>query len=56
MGCVSGLKCERSCLFSCLHFERISDFFYLGGCFVNGYVMMANSSWRQRRHFLDVLF
>ena len=23
--------------------------------FCDGYVMMANFSWRQRRHFLDVL-
>ena len=34
MGWVSGLKCERSCLLSCLRFERISDFFHLGGFFV----------------------
>ena len=28
MGCVSGLKCERKSLFSCLHFQRISDFLF----------------------------
>ena len=52
---MSGLKCERSRLFSCLHFERISDFFLFRIVFFDGYVMMANFSRRQRRHFLDVL-
>ena len=54
MGCVSGLKCERRCLFSSLHFERISDFLFRR-VFCDGYVMMADFSWRQRRQFLDVL-
>ena len=34
MGYVYGLQCERKCLFSCLHFERISDFFNLVRYFV----------------------
>ena len=52
--CVCGLKCERSCLFSCLHFERISDFLF-SRVFCDRYVMMANFSWRQGRHFFNVL-
>ena len=28
MGYVYGSNCERRCLFSCLHFERISDFLF----------------------------
>ena len=35
MSYVYGSKCERRCFFSCLHFERISDF-YLIECFVMG--------------------
>ena len=54
MGCISGLKCERRRLFSCRHFEWISEFLFRR-VFCDGYVMMANFSWRQRRHFLDVL-
>ena len=50
MGCVCLLKCERKCLFSCLHFERISDFLF-SRVFCNGYVMMANFSWR---HYLFI--
>ena len=45
----SRLKCERRCLFSCLHFERISDFLF-SRVFCDGSVMMGNFSWRQRRH------
>ena len=28
MGNVYGSKCKIRCLFSCLHFERISDFLF----------------------------
>ena len=49
MGYVYGSKCER-CWFSCLHFERISDFLF-SKVFCDGWVMMANFLWRQRRHF-----
>ena len=38
MGCVSVLKCERRCSFSCLHFERISDFLFRK-VFCDGYVI-----------------
>ena len=51
MGCVYGSKCERRSLFSCLHFERISNFLF-STVFCDGRVMMANFSWRQRTHFL----
>ena len=37
-------------VFSCLHFERISDFLF-SRVFCDEYVMMANFSWRQRRYF-----
>ena len=37
MGFVYGSKCEKRCLFSCLHLDRISDFFFcLAECFVMG--------------------
>ena len=48
--CVCGLKCEIRYLFSCLHFQRISDFLF-SRVFCDDCVM-ANFSWRQRRHFL----
>ena len=38
---MSGLKCERRCL----RFERISNFLF-SRVFCDGYVMMANFSWR----------
>ena len=47
-------KCEKRCLFSCLHLDRISDFVFRR-VFCDGLVIIASFSWRQRKHFLDVL-